>query len=130
MQHNDSDKSGVLRDPEDRPTANEDELREKMLDKTLADSFPTSDPPSTIPDPAEEDSLQLDETQDENSIEEVDERRNPGAQDRSRIRLSEHQEIRYWTESLGVSREHLEGLVHKHGDSAEKIREILKKQAA
>jgi hypothetical protein len=36
---------------------NEQELREKMLDKTLADSFPTSDPPSTIPDPAEEDSL-------------------------------------------------------------------------
>ena len=25
--------------------------REKMLDKTLADSFPTSDPPSSIPDP-------------------------------------------------------------------------------
>ena len=26
---------------------------EKMLDKTLADSFPTSDPPSTIPDPGD-----------------------------------------------------------------------------
>ena len=26
---------------------------EKGLDKTIADSFPTSDPPSTIPDPAE-----------------------------------------------------------------------------
>ncbi len=25
-----------------------------MFDKTLADSFPTSDPPSTIPDPAED----------------------------------------------------------------------------
>jgi hypothetical protein len=44
------------RDPEDRPVAPEDEAqqREKMHDKTLADSFPTSDPPSTIPDPAEE----------------------------------------------------------------------------
>ena len=28
---------------------------EKMLDKTLADSFPTSDPPSTIPNPGESD---------------------------------------------------------------------------
>lgn len=44
------------RDPEDRPVHPEDEQqqREKMHDKTLADSFPTSDPPSTIPDPAED----------------------------------------------------------------------------
>lgn len=44
------------RDPEDRPVhpRNEEAVREKNLDKTLADSFPTSDPPSTIPDPAEE----------------------------------------------------------------------------
>jgi hypothetical protein len=28
------------------------EIREKMMDKTLADSFPASDPPSSIPDPA------------------------------------------------------------------------------
>lgn len=28
---------------------------EKTLDKTLADSFPTSDPPSTIPNPGESD---------------------------------------------------------------------------
>lgn len=50
---------GSRRDPEERPVAsnNEDEVREKMHDKTLADSFPTSDPPSTIPDPAEDDSL-------------------------------------------------------------------------
>ena len=41
------------RDPEDRPVAATDEhaRREKGLDKTLADSFPTSDPPSSIPDP-------------------------------------------------------------------------------
>ena len=44
------------RDPEDRPVSSQDEeqKREKMHDKTLADSFPTSDPPSTIPDPAED----------------------------------------------------------------------------
>lgn len=31
------------------------ELREKMLDKTLADTFPNSDPPSTNPNPCPED---------------------------------------------------------------------------
>jgi hypothetical protein len=47
------------RDPEDRPVNLErkDKVREKMLDKTLADSFPTSDPPSSIPNPCEDDSL-------------------------------------------------------------------------
>jgi len=47
------------RDPEDRPVnaARKDKVREKMLDKTLADSFPTSDPPSSIPNPSEDDSL-------------------------------------------------------------------------
>jgi len=32
-------------------------VKDKMLDKTLADSFPTSDPPSSIPDPSEDDSF-------------------------------------------------------------------------
>lgn len=56
---NEPEHRGSRRDPEERPVAsnNEDEVREKMHDKTLADSFPTSDPPSTIPDPAEDDSL-------------------------------------------------------------------------
>jgi hypothetical protein len=45
------------RDPEDRPVVRKDKVREKMLDKTLADSFPTSDPPSSIPDPCEDDSI-------------------------------------------------------------------------
>lgn len=50
---------GSRRDPEERPVSHEEEdaIREKMHDKTLADSFPTSDPPSTIPDPGEDDSL-------------------------------------------------------------------------
>ncbi len=44
------------RDPEDRPIDENDErqVREKMLDKTVADSFPASDPPSSIPDPDED----------------------------------------------------------------------------
>lgn len=47
------------RDPEERTIDETDKssVREKMLDKTLADSFPTSDPPSSIPDPAEDDSF-------------------------------------------------------------------------
>jgi hypothetical protein len=46
------------RDPEDREVNTDTEkVREKMMDKTLADSFPTSDPPSTIPDPEEDDSF-------------------------------------------------------------------------
>jgi hypothetical protein len=46
--------SSDLRDPEDRRINEQDsfEVREKMLDKTLADSFPASDPPSTNPAPA------------------------------------------------------------------------------
>lgn len=47
------------RDPEDREVhrARIRELREKMMDKTLADSYPASDPPSSIPNPGEEDSM-------------------------------------------------------------------------
>jgi hypothetical protein len=41
------------RDPEDRSISADDQnaVREKMLDKTLADSYPASDPPSSLPDP-------------------------------------------------------------------------------
>ena len=48
--------SDVKRDPENRPAENDKKIREKNLDKTLADSFPTSDPPSSIPDPGEDES--------------------------------------------------------------------------
>jgi hypothetical protein len=34
----------------------ENEEREENLDKTIADSFPASDPPSSIPDPEDENS--------------------------------------------------------------------------
>lgn len=56
----DPEHHGSRRDPEERTIAHhdEEERREKMHDKTLADSFPTSDPPSSIPDPSEDDSLQ------------------------------------------------------------------------
>ena len=56
---NEREHAGSRRDPEGREVdaESEEELREKMHDKTLADSFPTSDPPSSIPDPSEDDSL-------------------------------------------------------------------------
>ena len=43
----------VSRDPEDRKIDESDssEKKEKMLDKTIADTFPASDPPSSLPDP-------------------------------------------------------------------------------
>jgi uncharacterized protein DUF3606 len=55
-----------------------------------------------------------------------DDKNNRGAQDRSRISLNQDYEVRYWTEALGVSRERLEELVRKYGNSAQKIREALK----
>ncbi len=42
---------GSHRDPEERHTHHESQEQEKSFDKTLADSFPSSDPPSSIPDP-------------------------------------------------------------------------------
>ena len=44
------------RDPEDREVKAGDRKakREKMMDKTIADSFPASDPPSSLPDPNED----------------------------------------------------------------------------
>jgi hypothetical protein len=59
-----------------------------------------------------------------------DDKSNRGAQDRSRISLNEDYEVRYWTEALGVTRERLEELVRQHGNSAEKIREALRQEAA
>jgi hypothetical protein len=44
------------RDPEDRiiDRFSSQERKEKMMDKTIADSFPASDPPSSLPDPDED----------------------------------------------------------------------------
>jgi hypothetical protein len=40
--------------PKNRQPETEEEIREENLDKTIEDSFPASDPPSSIPDPEEE----------------------------------------------------------------------------
>jgi hypothetical protein len=44
------------RDPEDRivDPGNSEAKRDKMLDKTIADSFPASDAPSSLPNPSED----------------------------------------------------------------------------
>ena len=44
------------RDPEDREIdqSSSIERKDKMMDKTVADTFPASDPPSSIPDPDED----------------------------------------------------------------------------
>ena len=47
----DPEHSGSRRDPEERRTHHESQEQEKSFDKTLADSFPSSDPSSSIPDP-------------------------------------------------------------------------------
>ncbi|MGA8151182.1 MAG: hypothetical protein WB952_09555 [Terriglobales bacterium] len=41
------------RDPEDRliDETSQVEKKDKMMDKTIADTFPASDPPSSLPDP-------------------------------------------------------------------------------
>lgn len=53
---------------------------------------------------------------------------NRGAQDRTRISLTEPHEVRYWTDALGVSKEELERLVREVGHSAAAVREKLAKR--
>jgi len=47
---------GRPRDPEDRKIDESSlvEKKDKMMDKTVADTFPASDPPSSLPDPDED----------------------------------------------------------------------------
>ena len=49
------EEQGSRRDPEEPPVEQHHQIREKTMDKTLADSFPASDPPSSIPDPSSDD---------------------------------------------------------------------------
>jgi hypothetical protein len=52
---------------------------------------------------------------------------NRGAQDRSRIALGQPHEVRYWTETLGVSEDELRKVVEEVGNSAEAVRERIKR---
>jgi len=55
----------------------------------------------------------------------ADDLTNRGAQDRSRISMSEDHEVRYWTKELGVTREQLQRAVDKVGNSAAAVRKEL-----
>ncbi len=57
-----------------------------------------------------------------------DDLKNRGAQDRTRISLSEDHELRYWTQALGVTREQLAAAVKAVGPSADKVRAHLGKR--
>ena len=56
-----------------------------------------------------------------------DDLNNRGAEDRSRISLQEDHEVRYWTEALKISKDELERVVGKVGNSAEAVRKELDK---
>lgn len=51
------------------------------------------------------------------------------SQDRSKINLHEDYEVRYWTQTLGVSTEQLTQAVKEVGNSADRVREYFSKQA-
>uniref|UniRef100_Q07S83 DUF3606 domain-containing protein n=1 Tax=Rhodopseudomonas palustris (strain BisA53) TaxID=316055 RepID=Q07S83_RHOP5 len=48
-----------------------------------------------------------------------------GAPDRSKINMGEAFEVKYWTKELGISREKLQQLVDKVGNSAAAVRKEL-----
>jgi hypothetical protein len=55
----------------------------------------------------------------------ADDLNNRGAQDRSRINLTEDHEVRYWTMALGVPEDELRRLVAEAGNSADAVRAAL-----
>jgi hypothetical protein len=44
-------------DPKSRKSEEDEQEEEETLDQTIADSFPASDPPSSIPDPDHEENV-------------------------------------------------------------------------
>lgn len=57
-----------------------------------------------------------------------DDKNKPGPADRNRISLDEDYEVRYWSEALGVTKEQLSAAVKTVGNSADRVREHLKKR--
>ncbi|MDQ6620571.1 MAG: DUF3606 domain-containing protein [Pseudomonadota bacterium] len=47
------------------------------------------------------------------------------SRDRSRINLHEAYEVRYWSQALGVTKEHLAEAVQNVGNSAEQVQEYF-----
>jgi len=57
----------------------------------------------------------------------MDDLKNKGQQDRSKIHMHEEHEVRYWTRQLGVSKEELQKAVDKVGNGAATVRKQLGK---
>jgi uncharacterized protein DUF3606 len=55
----------------------------------------------------------------------MDDLKNKGPQDRSKINMHEDYEVKYWTKELGVDKEQLQKLVDKVGHSAAAVRKEL-----
>lgn len=56
-----------------------------------------------------------------------DDLKNRGPQDRARINVNEDHELRYWTETLGVSEDKLRAAVKAVGVSVEAVKKHLGK---
>jgi len=54
-----------------------------------------------------------------------DNKLNRGEPDRSKINMNEDYEVKYWTKHLGVSKEKLEQVVAKVGNSASAVQKEL-----
>ncbi|QUS42483.1 DUF3606 domain-containing protein [Tardiphaga alba] len=50
---------------------------------------------------------------------------NRGQPDRSKINMNEDHEVRYWTHELGVSKDELQRVIDKVGNSAAAVRKQL-----
>lgn len=57
----------------------------------------------------------------------ADDLNNRGAQDRSRISLTEPHEVQYWTKALGVDADTLKRVVAKVGHGADAVKKELGK---
>ena len=55
----------------------------------------------------------------------MDDLKNKGQPDRSKINMHEAHEVKYWTHQLGVSREQLQAAVEKVGNAAAAVRKEL-----
>jgi hypothetical protein len=55
----------------------------------------------------------------------MDDLKNKGSPDRSKINMHEPYEVKYWTKELGVNRDQLQKLVDKVGNSAASVRKEL-----
>ena len=54
-----------------------------------------------------------------------DDRLKRGQPDRSKINMSEDYEVKYWAKELGVTRDELQKVIDKVGDSAAAVRKEL-----